>query len=300
MKNIFNIKTLLLFAIVFAAASCTKVKTDDDFTKGDAPPVIGGFTNSSEIAPTNLVAFFPFDGDISDAKNNVTGGVLNGTTNFVTGKKGKAYKGSANTFMVYANPGPIATLTSFTVSFWVNTDRNFNGPEGIFALGKQDGSFWGNFFIFFEGLNANANPPDELFMKLHFEKNNAPFVEHWLEPNGNFRAKDMFGAWKHIAWSYDAITSKVGWYINGQKQVLPAGAESRLADGNGTPLGTLNFKNPTKFVIGGFQNHAGAPYNNPEPWMNNYTGMLDEFRIYNKALSEIEISAIQVLEGQGR
>ena len=58
--------------------------------------------------------------------------------------------------------------------------------------------------------------------------------------------------------------------------------------------------NATKFVIGGMQNHLGSPFNTPEPWMLNYTGKLDEFRIYNKALSEIEINAIVTLERQGR
>lgn len=298
MKTI-NLK--LAAALMFAGVitSCTKTDRSDDFPAGDVPPVAGGFKAASEVAPSNLVAFFPFESNINDEKNGVTGGTANGTTSFVTGKKGKAYKGSSNGFLVYANPGPIATLTSFTVAFWINTNRNVNGPEGIFALGKQDGSFWGNFFIFFEGLNGNANPPEELFMKLHFENNNATFVEHWLEPNGDFRAKNMFGAWRHIVWTYDAATSKVGWYINGQQQTLPPGAESRLANGSGTPLGALSFKNPTKFVIGGFQNHAGAPYNNPEPWMKTYTGMLDEFRVYNKALSGKEISALTTLEGRG-
>lgn len=298
MKSILKIKSTLLVATIFMASSCTKVETDDDFTKGDPPPVAGGFTNSSEVAPANLVAHFPFEGTNNDAKNAVTGGVTAGSSSFVEGRKGKAYKGASNAFVVFSNPGPIATLTSFTVSMWINTARHDGGAMGVFALGKQDGSFWGNFFLFFEGQNP-ANP-EELFMKLHFEKNNAPFVEHWIEPNGPFRPADMYGAWRHLAWTYDATTSKVGWYINGQKKALPPGAESRIADGSGTPLGALNFKNPTKFVIGGFQNNAGAPFNAPEPWMLNYTGMLDEFRIYNKALSEIEINALKVLESQGR
>ena len=300
MKNIFKIIPIMSMSclVILTVASCTKVDKDDTFPKGDAPPVAGGFTNSSEIAPANLVAYFPFDGNINDAKNGVTGGVASGSSSFVPGRKGMAYKGSSNAFVVYGNPGPVATLTSFTISMWVNTTRHDGGAMGLFALGKQDGSFWGNFFLFIEGQNP-ANQED-MFMKLHFEKNNAPFVEHWMEPNGNFRAKDMYGAWRHIAWTYDAATSKVGWFINGQRQALPPGSETRQADGNGTPLGPLNFKDATKFVIGGFQNNAGAPFNSPEPWMLNYTGMMDEFRIYNKALSEIEISAIQVLERQGR
>jgi hypothetical protein len=220
-----------------------------------------------------------------------------GNTSFVTGRKGQAYKGSTNGFIAYSNPGPIATLTSFTVSFWINTAKHDGGAQGVFTLAKQDGSFWGNFFMMIEGNNSSEN---KMFMKLHFEKNTAPFVEHWVEPNGNFRPDDMYNAWRHIAWTYDATTSKVGWYISGQKMTLPAGAEDRKADAAGTPLGPLNFKNATRFVIGGFQNQLGAPFNAPEPWMLPYTGALDEFRVYNKALSAQEISAITVLERQGR
>jgi len=298
-----NFKNILPAAMFLAAAGllatgCTKADYSDNFTKGDAPPVAGGFTNSSEVAPTNLVAYFPFDNSIADMKNAVTGGVASGTTSFSAGIKGQAYQGSTTGFIGYSNPGPIATLTSFTISMWINTARHDGGAQGLFMLAKQDGSFWGNFFLMIEGQNpANA---ENMFMKLHFEKNNAPFVEHWLEPNGTFRAVDMYGAWRHVAWTYDAATSKVSWFINGQKKVLPTGAEDRKADGNGTPLGALNFKDATKFIIGGFMGHLGAPFNSPEPWMLKYTGKLDEFRIYNKALSETEISALQVLERQGR
>jgi hypothetical protein len=46
------------------------------------------------------------------------------------------------------------------------------------------------------------------------------------------------------------------------------------------------------------QNHKGSPFNAPEPRMLNFQWQTDEFRIYNKALSEIEINAI-VIEKQG-
>jgi len=285
-----------LLSLGAISIGCTKPDKSDDIVKGDPPPVAGGYTNSSEIAPQNLVAHFPFDGNVADAKGAVTGGALNGNTSFVAGRKGQAYKGSANGFISYTNPGPIATLTSFTVSMWINTQKHDGGAQGVFMLAKP-GSFWGNFFLMIEGNNTTSN---RMFMKLHFEKNNAPFIEHWIEPANDFRPDDMYGAWRHIAWTYDAATSKVGWYINGEKRNLPPNAEDRKADAAGTPLGALNFKDPTRFVIGAFQNQLGAPFNAPEPWMLPYTGALDEFRVYNKALSAQEISALAVLERQGR
>lgn len=286
--------------IVFASmvlAQCTKSETDDDFPAGDPPPVEGGFVNSNGIAASNLIAHFPFDGNVADVKGAVKGGAVSGTTSFVAGRKGQAYKGSTSGFIGYSDPGPVATLASFTVALWINTAKHGGGAQGVFTLAKQDGSFWGNFFLMIEG---NTSTDNRMFMKLHFEKNTAPFIEHWVEPGGDFRPDDMYNGWRHVAWTYDAATSKVEFYINGQKRTLPPNSDIRKADGAGTLLGALNFKNPTKFVIGGMQNHLGAPFNNPEPWMLNYTGMLDEFRIYNKALSAQEISALQTLERQGR
>jgi len=296
---VFAFAALLTMGALFT--QCTKADKSDDVVKGDPPPVAGGFVNSSEIAPANLVAHFGFEGNVNDAKGGVTGGTLNGTTSFITGRKGQAYKGSTTGFISYSNPGPIATLTSFTTTMWINTAKHDGGAQGVFMLAKQDGSFWGNFFLFIEGNNSSSN---RMFMKLHFEKNNAPFVEHWIEPHGfgtpDFRPDDMYNAWRHVAWTYDATTSKVGFFINGEKRALPPGAEDRKADPAGNPLGALNFKNPTRFVIGAFQNQLGAPFNSPEPWMLPYTGALDEFRVYNKALTAQEISAIAVLERQGR
>ncbi|MBC7744168.1 MAG: LamG domain-containing protein [Flavobacterium sp.] len=294
-KDKFRLVTLATF-IIISFSFCTKTETDDNFSAGDPPPVEGGFVNSNEIASANLVAHFPFDGDVNDVKNGVTGGVASGTTSFVEGRKGLAYQGSPNGFIGYSNPGPLAALTSFTVSYWINTTKHDGGAQGVFALAKEDGSFWGNFFMMIEGNNS---PENKMFMKFHFENNLATFVEHWIEPGGDFRPDDMYNGWRHLALTYDATTSKVALYVNGQKRVLPTGVEDRKANDT-SPLGPLNFKNPTKFIIGGMQNHLGAPFNAPEVWMLNYTGKLDEFRIYNSALTAQEISALQILERQGR
>ena len=298
MKTIITGKTLsVLLATSLIIGSCTKAELEDDFKLGEPPPVAGGFKNSSEVATTNLVAHFTFDGTINDAKGAVTGGTANGATSFIEGRKGQAYKGSTTGFLSYTTPGPLPALTSFTTSLWINTAKHDGGAQSVFNLAKQDGSFWANFFMIIEGNNS---PENKMFMKLHFEKNTSPFVEHWIEPSGNFRPDDMYNAWRHVAWTYDAATSKAGFFVNGQKMALPPGMEDRKADGTGTPLGGLSFKNATRFIIGGWQNNLGTPFNTAEPWMLKYTGGLDELRFYNRALTEQEMSALNTLERQGR
>lgn len=310
-RNVIRALTIPLCAVLLVTG-CTKAEKDDDFPKGDPPP-IGAYTNSSEVAAADLVAHFPFEGNGNDAKAAVTGPVVKGSASFVAGKKGLAYQGATNAWIEYGTSGPLGSLTSFTVSVWVNTNRHEGGAQGLFAVTKADGSFWGNFFMLIEG----AGPNDKMLVKVHFEKNVTPAipnVEHWLETTGKIRdnfMNDMYGAWRHIAFSYNETTSKFYMYVNGTKLPFNDPSVNRNdedrkavngtpANPNGTPLGALAFRSPNRFVIGAFQNQLGAPYNNPEPWMLPYTGRLDELRFYKKALTDQEVNALFQLEKQGR
>lgn len=298
MKTKYN-KALRMFpafaCAVLLMAGCTKPELDDDFTKGDPPP-IGSYTNSSEIAPGDLVAYFPFEGNGTDAKASLTNPVLKGSASFVAGKKGLAYQGATNGWIEYSNAGALGALTSFTVSMWINTGKHEGGAQGVWAVAKQDGSFWGNFFMLIEGAGASEN---NMLVKVHFEKNGVPNIEHWLETTGAKRIPDMYGAWRHIAFTYNEATSRFAMYANGNKVNFPDNEAKRLASA-GVDLGPLSFKNATRFVIGAYQNQLGAPFNNPEPWMLPYTGKLDELRFYKKALTDQEINALFQLEKQGR
>ena len=308
-----NLKCAVMM-VLLTALSCTKVQNDDDYKLGDPPP-IGDFTNSDDIESSNLIVHLTFDGTTDDAKGTLTGGQTHGSTSFVAGRKGEAYQGSTDGFISYANPGAVANLTSFTVAFWLNTQKHDGGAQGVFALSKADGSFWGNFFSLIEGNTSTSN---KMQIKLHFEKNTTPPVanpEQWIDPPAAFRPDDMYGAWRHVVYTYDEATSKLQMYVNGSKFNLPDDPNvrgdnfdvvDRISSGSfrdgtqGAPLGAVAFKDASAFVIGGYPNHLGAPYNALDIWMLNYTGMLDEFRIYNKAISSQEANALYQLERQGR
>lgn len=298
-KNISRLTSVVLGLSVLAAA-CTKAELDDDFPKGDPPP-IGNYTNSNEIAPAELVAYWPFDGSYADSKGGVTGGTLTGRGGgFTAGKKGQAYQAGDSSFIAFSNVGPLATLTSYTVSMWINTEKHADGAQGVFTVAKQDGSFWGNFFMLIESAGASEN---RMLVKVHFEKNVTPAVpnaEHWMETTGDKRINDMYSGWRHIAFTYDETTSTFAMYANGNK-VAFTDAESKRTASAGVPLGALAFKNATRFILGGYQNHLGnPPFNGLESWMKTYTGKLDEFRVYKKALTGSELISLFQLEKQGR
>ncbi len=278
-------------------SACTEPELEDDFELGAAPK-IGDYNTSADVASTNLVAYFPFEGTSADVKNAVMGAKTVGNPTYVAGRKGKAYKGADGAFLSYDNPGPLASLTSYTTSMWINTQKHTDGAESVFVVAKDDKSFWGNFFMLIEGNSSSNN---KMHIKMHFEKNSpaVPNVEHWVDLPENMRPDNMYGGWKHVAFTYDAGTSKHAWYINGQKWNI--GDREDRKSGVGTAgLGALAFKDATKFVIAGFQQHLGGNFGGTDVWMKNYRGALDEFRIYNKALAAQEINALFKLEIQGR
>ena len=284
-------------AVVLSAGVLSGCDNDDDI---DLPP-IGGYNSSDDVGAANLVSRFAFEGNGNDSKSGVTGTPTNVT--YTTGTRGQAYQGSTSGFISYANPpAGLATMQSFTTSMWIKTAKHTGGAQSLFMLPKS-GAFWGNLFVMIEG---NSGPSDSMQVKVHFEKNvtpSIPWVEQWIDFNGNFRLPNMYNTWRHLAFSYDAATSKFAAYVDGQKLNLQANFTDRYTNdpaSGGVALGALAFASVSRFIVGGFQQHLGTPWSAPESWMLNYTGALDELRIWNKALIDTDISALYQLEKAGR
>jgi hypothetical protein len=275
-----NYSILLFLALLLSAAlgfgsltSCQKMERPDLIIIPDDTARLNG----------PLQRFFAFENTAIDSIHD-TKGTVSGDVTFVDGVRNKAYKGAANGHIEYASAGKLADMESFTVAFWLNTNKHTGGAQNIFMM-PNTGDFWGNMFAMIEG---NDSPTDNsMLLKFHFAGN-------WVEFTGNNglnRLPDMYGKWRHLAFSYDAKTSKFATYLDGAKLNLPASATDRKKDD--APLGPLKFQNVSKFVIGGFQQHVGikAP---ADAWMLHYTGMLDQFRVYTKALTDAEINALFV------
>lgn len=287
---------LMGMMVMFLLSSCEKENTEGkenvDF------PDISGFASSDEVGAEDLIVHIPFDNDVADTKGTVTGGVANNIS-FVEGRRGQAYKGSSTGYIAYDDPGALADLSSFTVAMWINKGKHEGGAEGLFSIPNTNG-FWGNLLAMVEGGSA-----DNMHLKFHFQKHVVPAItrwEQWVDLGGDNRIPNMFNQWKHIAFSYDETTSQFALYVNGTKLNLAEGFTNRLTADlpGGEPLGPLEFANVSKFIIGGFQQHLGTPFASPEPWMLNYTGAMDEFRVWDRALATEEVDAFYRLQNQGR
>jgi hypothetical protein len=262
-------RLLFLFAwLIGLFVSCQKMER----------PAMNIIPDDLERLNGPLQLYFPFDGNLIDSAQYQKA-TASGTINYVAGVNKEAYKGTLDSYIKIPLTQKMAELTSFTIAFWMNANKAAANAESVFTI-SNSGDFWGNIFALIEPNTNDADPT--MLLKFNFAGN-------WIEFNGNNgldRLQDMYGKWKHLAFSYDETTSEVSVYIDGVKLNLPENVAKRVKDGN--PLGPLKLENSAQVIIGGFQQHAGIS-GNADSWMEKYSGLLDQFRMYDKAMGRDEI-----------
>jgi hypothetical protein len=232
-----------------------------------------------------------FEGTEVDSLRANYGTPTNAT--YTTGINGKAYKGSINSYIVYPSANEFAKASSFSVAFWMKKRPHDANAEFVFAL-PTTSSIWHKSELFMLIEDKNQSSGDSMATKILIH-------DQWFEfvnPSDNedptklldYRLPNALnGQWHHIAIVYDATTSKLTVYLDGAPRTgLPSNRTD--AKKGSAPLGPVNFTDVSKFVIGG-PAHRGLSAT-PDSWMANYSGELDQFRLYGTALTAAEVNAL--------
>lgn len=272
-----SIQTLLfLFILVSICTSCYKKFDPLSY----APPfTISGYSGASQIGASNLVGYWAFEGSYIDSvSNHLATGV---GTSFVAGFKGQSLKGANNGYVIDDIQNTVKNLTSFTVCYWINTPQNTNGIVGTVNISRSD-DFWGNLDMFYE----NGSSATSTVFKAHINNNT----------NGQWAVTTLsnpWNTWMHIALTYDQGSNTIRLYRNG----------AQIATNTIAGYGPIQFKNATKIVFGTVQFQTTPSLGTAggkQDWASYLTGMMDEVRIYNKALTATELVALSILEGKGK
>jgi hypothetical protein len=296
-------------AIVFTISSCQKGFDPKTYAPSKPLPTFGGYSSSKQIETSSLVDYFPFNGSYSDSLGNLSGTTA-GNITFGTGVSGKAYQGAAGAYVVFGNAGPGANLQSYTLSFWMNSPKTAGLARGIFSFNNPT-DFWGSLDVYLDNPPSTDPKGDTLIFKVHM--NNASgvaFAGYFLQA----KVPNAINTWTHMVITYDAATSIINIYQN-----AAAIGIAGVAGTNGFVVGpTIPGSDPTKTpvipygplkfpttaaVLGTWQfqtNPSLTTSATAQSWAESYLGLLDDFRIYNKALSATEVSALFNLEKLGR
>ncbi len=204
----------------------------------------------------SLVAYYPLDGDASDAAGNHDG-TISGTPDFMEGYQGQAIDLASNATVPQYVSVPYSedfALNSFTVAAWINV----NDLDALRAI-----------------LGTRFNSDNTFDLKVEATRVHGDIGDGsvWLNTSVDIDAAHggvvSIGDWHHIAYAIDDAADTADLYLDG---VL-----ATTVTFSGTPL---LMKADQELRIG---NASGTEYMN---------GRIDEVRIYNRALSPAEVAGL--------
>ena len=238
-------------------------------------PVLGDYPTDEPI-PGILKFYAPLDGNfVEDMKKAIGKGT---STNFIDGVSGKAAEfAGPPSIAIFKSTNDFKNSTSFTLSYWVKmSEPTKPNAHFVFSMPTTSGHWSGaEFFQLYEDKGqTNGGKMATKFM----------FFDAWLEFVGDNRISGvMDNQWHHWAVTYNETNSTLTIFVDGKKQ-----SKTMTINANGAPLGKANLSKSTKFVIGG-PPHA-ALGTTPDGWMTSHEGGVDQFRMYNKVLTDAEIA----------
>lgn len=267
-------------AITFAISSCQKM---------DRPELGDYLTDEGQVLPGGNLRFFA-DFNKTDGKSprwnaadNVSGNpaltFAGGLSYAEDGINGNALKGGDNVALPYLNANDVKSATSLTIAMWLKRTAQAGRTEFLFSLVDQTYG-WSNSAAF---VLVENQTPTSVTMKFGL-------MDQWLE--GTFTKPIFDGEWHHIAYVYDETTSKMTYYFDGQLVTGMTATQTDVKNG-ANPRGPLNLTASSKLVLGGWNKHSGVNIPGPtDSWVSSYLGEMDQFRIYNTALSAAEVQSL--------
>ena len=278
MHNMKNKLNRIAMAALFLslAVSCQKMKR----------PALGDYPPDTNPVGGPLKFYAAYDGTSNDPLRNAVDSIR---ANFassnpltsIDGVTGKGIQGADQSAIKYASPNDFAGSTSFTVCMWIKNDVPGGGnPQFLFSLPDKD--YWAKSAMFALVDHTGAGSTvDSAVLKFYINDNGG---DHWFELTGaNRMYRILDNQWHHLAFAYDETTSDLAIYRDGEvyKTLNWSGHGPFTIDG-GKVFG---------FVVGGMNKHVGLE-GPTDGWIQSWQGGMDQFRLYNKALTTTEVQAL--------
>jgi hypothetical protein len=246
----------LIIASLVLTSACNVTVSGNQPTGSSPTPQPSSGSSFPDSLKNGLVLYLPFEGNANDLSTNANNGTVNGQVSFVTGKIGKAAAlngtDQGETSIQVKNSDKLSLKAPFTLSAWANSTV-VEIPSFYPVITKGKEKEDYTMWLTKGGTDILLNWQTENEIWQHLEN----------EDNVKINANQ----WIYMTVTYDG--SKVNSYING---VLNKSSDfNKPIDKSGEDL-YIGLSLP-----GGIE---------------NFKGMIDEVRIYDRVLSDSEINAL--------
>jgi hypothetical protein len=300
MKTV-NSKLSLLFIMAaslgfFGLVSCSKKSSGGGGPKDTTVVLLGGYASSDSVATSSLLAYWPMNGNVNDVKGGIAGTGVN--VSYVTGIRGQAYQGDTNAYASFTPSAAMTGLQSFSLSVWYwqaaqPVDSPSNTPQGLFFLADANGA---DPLIILENEHYAPLSGDSLRFHAGLTFTAATAYKGFTMETFDTAA---IGKWVHLVMTYNGGTSTYVIYQNAQPMTNQSAygflTSTVLLDGptGSTPQGNINWA-ATPAVEGTIGTWAPGVYGVSSTLGSNgnWTGKIDELRLFNKALTQTEVSGL--------
>jgi hypothetical protein len=214
-----------------------------------------------------LVAYYPFNGNALDASGNGNNGTVNGAVFQTFGEGSKqtlSFNGTASTYVQVPESASLEPTNAITISVWCKGLPGYGYGD---ILRKANNCWPGYYIRFYEWPSHDLIPGFGLSYGCGWNNGGDEFT-NFLACTGT--------DWQNLIATYTASNGLISTYENG---VLIA---TNYAS---TPSGTGAIVNTGDLFIGGATVH---------PYDGGFAGLINEVRIYNRALSVSEVQRLYV------
>jgi hypothetical protein len=210
----------------------------------------------------DLLVHYPFDGDASNRAASSRQGTVRGALNFVPGRIGQAGKFDGRQHVDAGDVADFGFYHKFSWSAWIYP----TGPEGGIILSRALDS------VRAQGYN----------LRLHGGKLQVNLVKRWLDDAVRVETERSLAPerWHHVTATYDGsrVAGGVHVYVDGRREPLTV----NLDDLNQS----FQIKQPLRIGADGSAE-------------DRFHGAIDDVRVYNRVLTEEEITILAVPESIG-
>ncbi|VBB43781.1 conserved exported hypothetical protein [uncultured Paludibacter sp.] len=293
-----KIKLISLLVIAFFAVTFTSCKKEETL------PPIGGYNSADEVGKTDLVAYWPLNGDGKESLSS-TAPTKSSNVTWVDGVKDKA----ASFNLGYLLYGTLANLgtnlnNGFTVSAWVKLTNNqdaTNAASVIFSLARAN-EWAGSINMMSETAWYKSTSDSIIFKGLIVsntdlgwqDSRNTIKVSAEEAADGNVAYPNKVGGkWAHMVITWDNTTKLFKVYSNGVKISNP-----KWENRDATATKDFVITTPCHPVLGALETFATGT--TTDSWNKGLVGQIDEVRVWKRALAGSDIGYLYQLELAGR